>query len=302
VDKLAAMRAFVDIVDRGSLTAAGEATGRSLPTMVRTLAGLEAALGVRLLRRTTRRMSLTPEGRDYLERCRRILADVAEAEEALGAGAAVPRGEIRMTAPVLFGQLHVAPAVAAFLSQHAKVSVDLLLLDRVVDLVEEGVDVALRIAALPDSAQVAIPVARLRRVVVASPELLERFGAPARPESLAERPCVGFRGLSPGEVWRFRDGARELAVHTSGPLRTNHAGPAVEACCDGLGFGRFLEYQVASAVAEGRLCVVLGGFEPPPVPVSLIYPDARGVSRRVRLFLDWMRDQLRARPGIGVPA
>ncbi len=300
VDKLAAMRAFAAIVERGSLTAAGAALGKSLPTMVRTLAALEAALGVRLLRRTTRSMSLTAEGRDYLERCRRILADVEEAELAVGAAPGEPRGALRMTAPVLFGQMHVAPAVVGFLQRHARVSVELLLLDRVVDLVDEGIDVALRIAPLADSSMLAIPVGSVRRVVVASPALLERAGAPARPEDLAERPCVRFEGIAPGHVWRFRERGRDLAVHARGGFGCNQASAALEACAEGLGFGYFLCYQVEPLVAAGRLQVVLRDFEPPPVPVSLLYPEARLMSTRLRAFLDWMRDRLRARPVLAV--
>ncbi len=151
MDVLAAMRAFVRIVEEGSLTAAAEALDRAPPTMVRTLAALEAHLGVRLLVRTTRQMALTEEGRVYLDRCRRILADVEEAEEAVAAGRSEPRGEIRATAPVLFGQRHVAPAVTEFVRAHPRVRVDLLLLDRVVQLVEEGLDVGVRIGALEDS-------------------------------------------------------------------------------------------------------------------------------------------------------
>lgn len=298
MDKLLAMRAFVEIVDRGSLTAAARATGRSLPTMVRTLAALEEALETRLLRRTTRRMSLTPEGRDYLERCRRILSDVEEAERALSAGDDEPRGELRVTAPVLFGQRHVAPAVVAFLVRHPRVSIDLRLLDRVVDLVEEGIDAALRIAPLPDSSMVAIPVGSLRKVVVASPALLRRVGLPDRPEALADLPCVRFGGIAPGGVWRFRREGRDLSVRVRGGLACNQAAAAVAACAEGLGFGQFLEYQVEDELASERLRVVLPGFEVPPVPVSLVYPEARLVSTRLRTFLDWMRDRLRERPAI----
>ena len=300
VDKLVAMRAFREIVDRGSLTAAGSALGKSLPSMVRILAALESDLGVRLLRRTTRRMSLTVEGRNYLERCRRILADIQEAEQSLGAEPGVPRGELRMTAPVLFGQMHVAPAVAAFANRHEHVSVELLLVDRVVDLIDEGVDVALRIAHLDDSTMVAIPVGSVRRVVVASPELLKQYGAPERPSDLAGRPCVRFDGISPGHVWRFRERRRETVVHARGRITCNHASAALTACAAGGGFGLFLDYQVEPYVADGRLAVVLRDFELPPVPVNLVYTEARWVPDRLRHFLDFMRDRLRDRPALAV--
>src|SRR4030095_15659250 len=239
VDKLAAMRAFVEIVDRGSLTAAAEALDRSLPTMVRALAGLERSLGAVLLPRTTRRMSLTEEGRLYLERCRRILADLEQAEELLGSGRDKPRGPLRVTAPVLFGEMHVAPAVIEFVRRYAEVQVELLLLDRVVDLVDEGIDVAVRIARLADSSMIAAPVGHVRRVVCASPKLLRADGEPERPEELAHRPCVRFRGVAPGNTWHFQDGGREIVVPVTGGFATNQAAAAIDACAAGLGFGLF---------------------------------------------------------------
>ena len=298
MDKLAAMRAFVEIVDRGSLTAAAAALDRSLPTMVRTLASLEHAVGAALLRRTTRRMSLTEEGRVYLDRCRRILADVEQAEEAVGSGRSEPRGPLRVTAPVLFGQMHVAPAVIEFLRRHPGVQVELLLLDRVVDLVDEGVDVAVRIARLADSSMIAIPAGRIRRIVCASPDLLRDSGEPARPEELATLPCVRFRGLTPGNAWHFEDGGREIAVTVGGGFATNQASAAVDACVAGLGFGLFLSYQVEPQLLAKRLRRVLRDFEPPPIPVSLVYAESRLPSPRLRAFLDWMKERLRARVGL----
>jgi DNA-binding transcriptional LysR family regulator len=296
VDKLSAMRAFVEIVDRGSLTAAGEALDKSLPTVVRTLAALEEELGVRLLRRTTRRMSLTEEGRAYLDRCRRILADVAEAEQALVSERAEPQGEIRATAPVLFGQLHVAPAITDFVRRYQRVRVELLLLDRVVNLIEEGIDVAVRIGPLADSSMIAAPVGHVRRVVCASPELLERAGTPERPEILADQSCVRFRGIAPGSTWHFREGRRDLPVRVEGPFTCNQASAAVDACAAGLGFGLFLSYQVEPLVRAGKLRVVLDAFEPPKLPVSVVYPDARLMSTRLRAFVDWMKESLKGRP------
>jgi len=299
MDKLAAMRAFVEIVDRGSLTAAGKALDRSLPTMVRTLAALERSLGAVLLRRTTRRMSLTEEGRIYLERCRRILADVAQAEELVGSEGGEPRGPLRVSAPVLFGQMHVAPAVVEFVGRYPAVETELVLLDRVVDLVDEGIDAAVRIARLADSSMIAIPVGEVRRVVCASPELLRAEGEPSRPEELADRPCVRFRGLSAGSSWRFQDAGRDLAVSVSGGFTTNQAAAAVEACVAGLGFGLLLSYQVEPALRAGKLRLVLRDYEPPPIPVSLVYSEARMLSRRLRVFLDWMKPRLRERVDLG---
>lgn len=295
MDKLAAMRAFVEIVDRGSLTAAAAALDRSLPAMVRTLAALERSLGVVLLRRTTRRMALTEEGRAYLERCRRILADVEQAEELVGAGRTEPRGPLRVTAPVLLGQTHVAPAAVDFARRHPAISVELLLLDRVVDLVDEGVDAAVRIAQLPDSSLIAIPVGAVRRVLCASPALLRSQGPPTRPEELSERPCVRFLGLAPGDTWHFQDGRRRVSVAVGGRFATNQAAAAVDACVAGLGFGLFLSYQVEPAIRARRLQVVLPEFEPAPIPVSLVHSDARLLSPRLRAFLDFIKPALRER-------
>ncbi len=297
--RLEAMRAFVEIVDQGSLTAAADALDRSLPTMVRTLALLEKDLGACLLARTTRRMSLTEEGRAYLERCRGILSDVDEAEQALAAVHAEPRGEIRVTAPVLFGQLHVAPPVTKFLERHHAVRVELVLLDRVVNIVEEGFDVAVRIGRPPDSSLIATVVGEERRVVCASPALLDRVGPPDEPGALADLPCVAFRGLSPSATWHFTDGGRDRRVVVRSPFGCNHAVTSVEACVAGLGFGRFLSYQVERFVQSGELAVVLEDFEGPRLPVNLMYPEARLMSSRVRVFLDAMKKSLRSRRPLG---
>jgi DNA-binding transcriptional LysR family regulator len=293
MDKLHAMAAFVQIADRGSLTGAAEALDTSLSSVVRTLAALEAALGVRLLNRTTRRIALTEEGRAYLERCRRILADVEEAELALGAADPDPSGVLRVTAPVLFGQLHVAPAIAAFLARHRKMQVELTLLDRVVNLVDEGIDVAVRIGALADSSMVAVPVGHIRRVVVASPALLRSAGTPKRPQDLARLPCVRFTALMPGTTWHFVEGAKPLAVQVGGQFACNQAAACVDACVAGLGFGLFLSYQVRRALEAKALREVLRAFEPPPLPVSLVYPHAKLLSPRVRAFVDSAAGELR---------
>jgi len=295
MDKLSAMRTFIEIVDRGSLTAAGSALGKSPPSVVRKLAALEKELGTRLLRRTTRRMSLTPEGRDYLERCRQILTDIDEAELALGAGVGELRGELTITAPMSFGQMHVGPVAAEFALLHPELSLTLLLLDRVVDLVGEGIDLAVRIAPLEDSSMIAIGVGSVKRVIVASPTLLERIGVPAHPDELPELPCVLFDGIAPGGVWRFQEGKRAFGVRVSGTFRCNQATAALEACAGGLGFGHFLSYQAEPLVRSGRLATVLTEYSPPEVPVNLVYAGGRLVSPRMRAFLDFLRNRLRAR-------
>jgi DNA-binding transcriptional LysR family regulator len=291
MDKLRAMATFVRIVDGGSLTAAAEALDASLPSVVRTLAALEAQLDVRLLNRTTRRIALTDEGREYYERCKRVLAEVDEAEAALSARRAAPRGRLRITASVLFGRLHVAPLVTEFLLEHPAVQVDLLLLDRVVDLLEEGIDAAVRIGKLPDSSLVAIPVGQTRRVVCASPAYLKRAGTPRSPTDLAAQRCVNFYGLAPAQEWTFA----EEASRVNAVFSTNQIDTALEACVRGIGLGQFLCYQVQALLDDGRLKRVLREFEPDPLPIQAIYPNARLVSSNVRSFLDSLVPRLRAR-------
>ncbi len=292
MDRLVAMRTFVEIVDRGSLTAAAASTGRSLPTVVRVLSALEQHLGARLLQRTTRHMSLTEDGRNYLQRCRRILVDVEEAERAVGPAQGQPSGAVRMTAPVLFGQMHVVPTINGFLRRYPQVSVELELLDRVVNLVDEGFDLAVRIGRLADSTMVGLKVTTIRRVVCASPALLEQTGVPEHPSELTKWPCVRFRGIAPGSAWAFEERGRPLQVQVGGRFACNQAAAAAAACANGLGFGLFLAYQVQPFIEAGRLRTVLEQFEPAPLPVSLVYPGARLVSSRLRSLLDWLKRKL----------
>ena len=278
MDKLQAMTAFVGIVERGSLTAAADAMDVSLPSMVRTLAALEKDVGVRLLNRTTRRLHLTDEGALYLDQCRAILAAVRDADASLAARRLEPAGRIAITAPVLFGRKYVAPVVTAFLARHPGVVADLLLLDRQVSLVEEGLDAGVRIGALDDSSLVAVPVGTLRRMVCASPAYLRAHGTPRAPDDLRNHACVRFSGLTPGSHWRFREGRRIVSIPVRARFATNQVDAAVTACEDGVGLGTFLSYQVAAQVAEGKLRCVLSRYELDPVPVNVIYPSARLLS------------------------
>jgi DNA-binding transcriptional LysR family regulator len=293
IDRLTAMRTFVEIVDRGSLTAAAEAMDRSQPTVVRTLAALETHLGARLLHRTTRRMSLTPEGREYLERCRHILADVDEAERAVMQDEDDPRGELRMTAPIQFGQLHIAPALSAFLQRYQQVNVDLVLLDRNVDLVEEGFDLALRIGHLADSSMIAVRLGEVNRVVCASPELLLETATPDHPNALSGLPCIRLHNLPRASEWTFHENGHNLSVRVNGRFDTNQIAAARAACVHGVGFGQFLSYQVRQEINEGRLVPVLEAFQTNPSPVSLVWPGGRLVSTRLRALQNWLKDALR---------
>jgi DNA-binding transcriptional LysR family regulator len=293
MDKLAAIDTFVRIVDKGSLTAAAAALDTSLPSVVRTLAALERELGVRLLNRTTRRIHLTDEGARYLERCRTILSAVREAEADFASGRVEPQGRLAVTAPVLFGRRHVAPIVSGFLRRHPKVSAELLFVDRVVNLVEEGVDVAVRIARLPDSSLVAIPVGKVRRVVCASPDYLRRRGTPRSPQDLRAHDCIRHTGNAARSDWQFRVGRRSVAVPVNAVLSCSDIDSSLDACVGGHGLGMFLSYQTAACRKERKLSYVLEEFETEPVPVQVVYAQSRLVTGTVRAFVDECVNRLR---------
>jgi DNA-binding transcriptional LysR family regulator len=292
MDRFRAMQTFVRIVDEGSLTAAARALDSSLPAVVRTLAALEGKLGVRILNRSTRRISLTDEGRRYLDSCRQVLAAVEKAETAVTEQAAEPSGRLTITAPVLFGQMYVAPAVTRFVRQYDKLRVSVSLVDHVVNLLEEGIDVGIRIGPLEDSSLVAQPVGVVRRVSVASPGYLRRHGTPRHPNDLLKANCVRFSGGATS-WWTFHEGGKRFNVAVTGNLEFNHVAPAADACAAGLGFGNFISYQVAPYIAQDRLKVVLEKFEPPPRPISVVYPHARLLPARTKVFVAWIKRELK---------
>jgi DNA-binding transcriptional LysR family regulator len=293
MDKLAAMKTFVRIVEAGSLTGAADKLDTSLPTVVRTLASLERHLGVSLLKRTTRRIHLTDEGMQYLARCRDILSAVQEAEDILVAGHTEPVGKLAVTASALFGRRYVAPIVHNFVRHHPKVSVDMLFVDRVVNLIEEGVDVAARIAHLKDSSLKAIRVGQVRRVVCASERYLRRYGAPQLPNDIRQHSCVRHVGLTPQSEWQFRVGNRRVSIPITSVVTCNEIDSAINACVDGLGLGRFLSYMVAPNRKSGHLKYMLEQFEIEPLPVQIVYPSSKLLSNKVRAFIDACTEKLR---------
>ena len=288
MDRLKAMATFVRIVDSGSLTAAAEASGLSAAAVVRSLAALEKHLGVRLLNRNTRRLALTGEGAEFLAWSRRMLAEFDELEHRFELRRHEPGGLLRMTAPVEFGRRHLAPVVNAFLQAHPAMRVELTLVDRVVDLLEEGLDLALRIGELPDSAMVALTLGRTRHVVCASPEYLADAGPIDHPSALATHACIAF--LPQGPDWRFRNDTATIVAR----LTCNQVQAARLAARAGLGIVRLLHYQVADDFANGRLVRLLVEHEPPDLPIQMIYPNARLLSPRVRRLIDWAAPRLRA--------
>jgi len=266
MDRTEEWRAFAAAASLKSFTRAASQLGRSPQAITRAVAALESRLGTRLLHRTTRSVSLSDDGERYLERSRRALAELDALETPLDAKAEL-RGTLTVTAPVLFGQLHVLPRVEAFLAEHPGVTVRMLLLDRVVSLAEEGIDVAIRIGELPDSALRARPIGHVRTVVVGSPDYFERHPAPRAIDSLAKHTCISFSVTSPiADRWTF--GSRSIAVTPR--LVVNTAGAAIDAALHGFGIARVLSYQVAHHVESGDLRIVLANAEPPPVPVHLV--------------------------------
>ena len=293
MDKLAAMTTFVRIVEKGSLTAAANALNTSLPTVVRILATLERQLGVSLLNRTTRRIHLTDEGAQYLDRCRAILSQVQDAEAELSFGQAEPQGRLTVTASVLFGRRYVAPIVSEFIRRHQNVNVEMLFVDRVVNMVEEGIDVAVRIGHLKDSSLVAIQVGQVRRVICASPQYLRRHGIPRTPADVRTHRCIRHTGLSPRNEWNFRVGRRRVTVPITSAIICNEIDSTLNACTTGLGLGMFLSYQTAPYRKSNKIRYVLEEFEDEPAPVQIIYPHTRRLSTTVRAFVDECARKLR---------
>jgi DNA-binding transcriptional LysR family regulator len=294
VDQLDAMRVFLAISETRSFSAAARTLGVPLASVSRKLAALEAHLGARLVSRTTRRMALTEAGQRYLETCRSVVAEVEEADRSLAGDPQQPHGRLAITAPVVFGRLHVLPVVIEFLKQHPRVDARLELADRNLELIDEGLDVAVRIGALPDSSLVARRVGSVRRITCASPAYLRERGTPARPEDLASHACISFAPLSSSERWSYptRGGLQSVRVHSH--LVTTGAESALEAAVAGLGIARALSYQAAPAIAAGRLTPILVGYEPPALPVHILHGEGRAPRPKVRAFVALAATRLRA--------
>jgi DNA-binding transcriptional LysR family regulator len=295
MDRLEAMSVFASIVDAGSLSAAGRRLDIPLATVSRKLSDLEAHLKTRLITRSTRQLVLTDAGRDYLAACQQILEQVDEAERAASGAYANARGELVLAAPIVFGRLHAVPVLAAFLEQYPDVDVRLLLGDRNVNLLEEHIDVALRIGELPDSSLVATQVGSVRRVVCASPDYLARFGTPNEPGELGKHRYVTFESLMSSDAWTFPGPKGSERMRVRSRLVVTTADAAIAAAIAGLGVTRVLSYQVADALAQGLLVRVLGDHEPPAVPVSLVYLGQGRLPMKTRAFIDFAVTQLRAR-------
>ena len=295
MDHLDSLKVFVAVADAQGLAGAARRLGLSAPAVTRALAALEQRLGAQLLQRSTRSVRLTEIGERFLGDCRRILADLNEAEASAGGAHAAPQGELAITASALFGRLHVAPIALDFLALHPQVTIRGVFVDRVVHLMDEGFDLAVRIAHLPDSGLTAVRVGSMRRVIVAAPAYLADRGRPASPAELSAHDAIGFSqtgGVVP--PWSFT-GTHDAAQPRI-RLVTNAGEVAIDAAVHGRGLARALHYQVDADVRAGRLQIVLAEFEPEPLPVHLVHLAGRMAPAKLRAFIDFAVERLRAEP------
>lgn len=304
MDKLEGMRIFVTVADAKGFAPAARQLGLSAPAVTRAVAALEDRIGTQLLRRSTRLVALTEAGVRFHADCKRILAEIDEAESSASGAHAVPQGLLSVTAPVIFGRLHVAPLLQDFLGLHPQVSARSLYTDQIVHLLDEGMDVALRIAHLPDSGLVAVRVGEVRRVVVASPQYLAEHGVPRTPQEVSQHRGIGFsQHGSVSSPWVFYPpgrGARSDGEVAHPRLRhvTNAGDASIGGALAHQGLARALSYQVAEHVLAGRLHIVMSDHEPPPIPVQIVHVDGRRAAAKVRAFVDYAAERLRAVPAL----
>jgi len=295
MDRFEAMTMLLTVVEKGSLSAASRSLGVPVPTLSRKITDLEAVLSTRLLIRTTRKLTLTDAGLTYVGAARRILEQVEEAEREAAGEFTAPKGELIVTAPMAFGRIYVLPVVTDFLALFPEISVRLLLTDRSLQLVDEHVDLAIRVGKLPDSAMIATRVGSMRMVVCASPALLAGHGVPSTPEDLLRLPCLAFNWLTSSATWQFRSSPAGAAVEISvAPrLSVSTAEAAVEAAIRNVGVTRLFHYQAADAIEAGALQIVLEDFELEPAPIHLVHAARGQMPLKMRRFLDFATPKLR---------
>jgi DNA-binding transcriptional LysR family regulator len=295
MDRLESMSILVTVAEAGSLSAAGRRLNVPLTTVSRKIADLETYLGTRLLQRSSRRVVLTDAGSAYIEACRRILDDIGEAERTVSGEYQAPRGQLVITAPIVFGRLHLLPVICDFLKAYPEIDIRLIQADRNVNLADEHIHMAVRIGALPDSTMMATRVGEVRRVVCGSPDYFALRGIPTRPEDLARHDCLASDVLDAPDVWRFGSGRSETMVTVRPRMYLTTAEAAIDAAVAGIGVARLLSYQVARALSEGSLILVLEDFEPSPRPVNLLHAGGKLVPLKLRAFLDFAAPRLRTR-------
>lgn len=294
MDRFHEMAVFVAVAEEQSFAAAGRRLRMSPPAVTRAVAFLEERLGVRLLTRSTRLVRTTDAGARYLEDARRILLEADEADEAAAGINATPRGHLAVTAPMLFGKLYVMPIITAYQRTFSETTISALFVDRVVNLLDEGLDIGIRIGQLPDSSLRAIRVGQVRRVICASAGYLKKNGVPKKPADLAGHPLIAATAVSAGSEWTFAGGKQKIAVRVSPRILVNTNDGAIEAARDGFGLTRLLSYQVAGELAAGKLRTVLSEYEEAPLPIHVIHREGRHGSAKVRSFVDLAVEKLRA--------
>lgn len=293
MNQLHLITVFVAVVDSHGFAGAARKLHLSPPAVTRAINALEAHLGLRLLTRTTRTVRVTDAGERYAQDCRRILAELVEADESVSGMHLAPKGRLTITAPVLFGSMHVTPIVTQYLGRYPQVSVSCLFLDRMVNLLEEGVDAAIRIGALPDSSMQAVAVGHVRRVICASPEYLRQHGTPRVPNDLQAHTIVSAGGVTTHTEWRLLDKGAPCPVRLQARMATTTNDSALTAAVAGLGLTRLLSYQAQAHLRTGQLQAVLTAYEPAPLPIHVAHRQGRQAPQRVRAFLDLAIERLR---------
>ncbi|GAB3256185.1 LysR family transcriptional regulator [Chitinimonas naiadis] len=294
MDRLHLMAVFVAVGEEESFSAGARRMGMSPPAVTRAISALEDKLGVKLLLRTTRYVRVTEAGQRYLDDARRILEEVDVADEAAAGINAAPRGHLTVTAPVLFGKMFVMPGILEYLNRNPDADVSALFLDRVVNLLEEGVDVAVRIGPLPDSSMRAIRVGQVRRILCASPGYLDRHGEPRTPEELIGRTIIAASSVSPTVEWKFGPEQSPCVIKLKPRLTVTSNDAAIDAASSGMGVTRLMSYQIGPQLEAGRLKIVLSEYENAPLPIHIVHRESKYGSAKVRSFIDLMADRLRA--------
>ncbi len=294
MDKFNLISIFIAVVDTNGFAAAARKLNISPPAVTRAINELEAQLNVRLLARTTRKVRVTDAGARYVEDCRKIIAELSEADESVGGSHGAPRGRLTLTAPVLFGSKFVTPIVAEYLQTYPEVSASCLFLDRIVNMMDEGIDVAIRIGELPDSSMQAIRVGQVRRVICAAPGYLKKHGIPRKPDDLQNHFIISANSTNSSPEWTLMEDGVAHVIRLQSRFTTSTNDSAITAALGGFGLTRLLSYQIADFLRDGQLKTVLSQYEPPALPIHVVHREGRHASKKARAFIDLAVERLRA--------
>ena len=294
MDKFNLITIFIAIADTSGFAAAARKLNISPPAVTRAINELETQLNVRLLTRTTRKVRVTDAGARYVEDCRKIIAELSEADESVGGSHGAPRGRLTLTAPVLFGSKFVTPIVAEYLQTYPEVSASCLFLDRIVNMMDEGIDVAIRIGELPDSSMQSIRVGQVRRVICAAPGYLKQYGIPRKPEDLQNHSIISANSMDSSPEWTLMEGGVARVIKLQSRFTTSSNDSAIAATAGGFGLTRLLSYQIADFLRAGQLKTLLGQCEPPALPIHVVHREGRHASKKARAFIDLAVARLRA--------